>query len=252
MRICTNCGTTNTASVRVCKNCGSAIKSVNSVVVRTQYRKNKKHANPSDFNPVQHLQKTTDPQQKVLQSITPNITNLEYKFHSPAQNQNGLPLKSISPTPVEELVIPQPIHPKSTNSVVSPQMEESNPIILSDNTIRNEDLNAIPQNLPRAQPKSLQSVSVPSRGVVQKQNSNTHPIMGFSSQSAQSQQIEHEMTNVMSVLQGTPKHKPTPRKSLSSQATKPDLSIPNSLNDILINLSQLDLNIEAPDDEEDD
>jgi len=162
MRICTTCGTTNSEGVKICKNCGSAIKIVNSVVVRTHRRKKatkQVNAEPSDFNPVQRLQKTTSlqnlPQKPPLQSITPNNSNLEYKFHSPYQNHSNQPLQSIPPTPVENLSIPRPIRPqRRKNNPVAPApfiSEEKNPIVLSGNTITDNDLKAIPQDLPGKQ-----------------------------------------------------------------------------------------------------
>ncbi len=256
MRICTTCGTTNSEGVKVCKNCGSAIKIVNSVVVRTHYQRNKAPkqviTEPSDFNPVQHLQKTTIPQNPPLQSITPNNSNLEYKFHSPNQNHSNQPLQSIPPTPVENLSIPQPIRPKgknkgpiTTKSIIS---EEKNPIILSGNTITDSDLKVIPQNYPVNQNYPIQPVSVPRVGAANSPSSQittnpTHPIMAFSSQSMQSQQIEQEMTHVMSALKGTSTVRMEPEVTPQKEAT--NLTIPNSLNDILINLTQLDANIEA-------
>jgi len=256
MRICTTCGTTNSEGVKICKNCGSTIKIVNSVVVRTSYRKNrakkKVNAEPSDFNPVQHLQKTTTPQNTPLKSITPNNSNLEYKFHSPSQNHSNQPLQSIPPTPVENLSIPQPIRPRrrKANHVAPtpPISEEKSPIVLSGNTITGNDLKAIPQNSPTVQNQPIQPVSVPRVGAArsnpsQDATSSPHPIIAFSSQSVQSQQIEQEMAHVMSALKGTP----TPRipTKAAPQEESNNLTIPNSLNDILINLTQLDANIEA-------
>ncbi len=255
MRICTNCGTTNSESLKSCKYCGSALKSVNNVVVRTHYRRHRNSSQSntiesSDFNPVQHLQKTTQPQNPPLQPITPKVNNLEYKFHSPLEVHNNHPLKSIPPTPVDKLVIPKPIQPKRTNinSGSNRDSERPNPVILSDNTITNNDLKEIPHHLPSNQPSVIQPVRVPRVGESLQQNVTNpnppnHPIMSFSSQSLQSQQIEQEMAEVMNSLR-VPSD-PRPVSKSEPQVTTQSDSIPNSLEDILINLSQLDLNIEA-------
>ena len=75
-------------------------------------------------------------------------------------------------------------------------------------------------------------------------NNAPHPIMAFSSQSMQSQQIEQEMAHVMSALKRSPQSSP-PQPEASSDEKHNNTSIPNSLEDILLNLSQLDVNIEA-------
>jgi predicted regulator of Ras-like GTPase activity (Roadblock/LC7/MglB family) len=69
--------------------------------------------------------------------------------------------------------------------------------------------------------------------------------MGFSSQSIQSQQIEQEMTNIMSTLKVVSPPTGSVVKKDSETEKTTDFSIPNSLDDILINLTQLDVNIEA-------
>ncbi|MBN2157568.1 MAG: hypothetical protein JW776_16090 [Candidatus Lokiarchaeota archaeon] len=255
MRICTNCGTTNPDSTGACKKCGSPIKPVNSVVVRTNYRKtnktNQKTEQHNDFNPVQ--QQINNPKHDLPSQMssanTPKITNLEYKFHSPkvaekkSSNQSGLPLEPIPPTPTENFVIPRPIIPKKSNYDNSSPREENSPIVLSNKTIQNTDLQAIPQNLHREQTQreNRSSYSNPI------DSSNQIPIMAFSTQSIQSQQIEQEMTSIMDSLRVSPLPKSSSNKKGHSQEddSKLDTTIPNSLDDILINLSQLDLNIEA-------
>lgn len=253
MRICTNCGTTNPDGVNLCKNCGSEIIVVNPVVVRTHYRRNKpatqKHEKPSDFNPVQHLQKPPASQNVPLQSLMPKVANVEYKFSSPSQIQSSTPLKSIPPTPVDNFVIPNPIQPHRRNNTPTPPKsypvaQESNPIVLSNNTISNADLNTIPREIADGQAPSIQRVIVPHVNSQSASNSTfTHPIMAFSNQNAQSQQIEQEMTSIMSTLRGTHSSAPQEREELHEENYNE--SIPNSLDDILINLSQLDMNIEA-------
>ena len=255
MRICTTCGTTNSNGARSCKKCGSAIETVN-IVVKTHYRRNRKNnqkqSNPQDFNPVQNFQQALSQknnQEPPLHSTTP-ISNLEYKFHSTSTNNGTHPLKSIPPTPVDELKIPHPIRPreKTASQKMSPIGEHSKPIQLSDNIIKNDDLKAIPQNFSFDQPKAKKpsivrtQPSIPNTKPTRQENAN--PMMVFSNQSLQSQQIENEMTNVMSVLQGSP-GKSTPKKKLEPEYTKTETEIPHSLTDILENLSQLDLNIEA-------
>jgi predicted regulator of Ras-like GTPase activity (Roadblock/LC7/MglB family) len=252
MRICTNCGTTNADGLNACKNCGLPIKSVNSVTVlrRKKPITPQNQSKPSDFNPVQHLQKISTGEKKPMQSIKPKISDLEYKFRSPSQIQNSIPLKSIPPTPVENLVIPQPIQPRrrqkeNTQQQLNPVAQDNfPPIILSDNTISNTELSAIPQRHPSNTSSSIQPVNVPRmNSQPQSGSSSNHPIMAFSSQTLQSQQIEQEMSNIMSVFRETSSSKYQRTEEIREQNI--DESIPNSLDDILINLSQLDLNIEA-------
>ena len=264
MRICTNCGTTNSDSSSVCKRCGSPIKSVNSVVVRTNYRKNvAPTVNPNqrdDFNPVQDVENPIEIQRKVFpaenapsKSIKPNISNLEYKFHSSPFSQNTtqdtLPLKSIPPTPAENLVIPKPIIPREHKTQSISSLTNASSVLLSENSIQNEDLQEIPQQFSSQQAYTISRVSVPPKGSNSDTDQSfiTNPLMTISSQSIQSQQIEQEMTSIMSVFKevSIPKLPSQSAISPSPSDVKHDHSIPNSLDDILTNLSQLDLNIEA-------
>ena len=238
MRICTTCGTTNSNGAHSCKKCGSAIETVN-VVVKTHHRRNRKNnhnqSSPQDFNPVQNFQQALS--QKKSQDLPSNsttpISNLEYKFHSPSLNGTQ-PLKSIPPTPVDELKIPHPIRPQNKQPTQNMRQltDESTPIHLSENTIKNEDLQAIPQNFSIKQPEVKKPTVVQTQPSVPKtkpaHQENSNPMMVFSTQSLQSQQIENEMTNVMSVLQGSPS-KSTPKKKLEPEHTKSETEIPSYL-----------------------
>lgn len=254
MKICSQCGTTNSESDKICKKCGQPLtftmghiasisrkrtinpKPSKSHKDRDTTKKNRNNISISEQNlnpiPISPIQKNP-----------PRSQQFEKSYSQQSNNQKDFPLKSIPPSNDQNYVIPNPI-------------QRMNPMIPRNNHYHTSTSQ---NNSPSPESEFDPRLKSPKKHIQKFQEQNSikrqHIISEHEHQKSLTKSLDHDkfkmamaeaVQSLKRNLDPMVKKSPNIKKKLSKEETeiRKEL-VPRSLNEILISLSEIDLNIEA-------
>lgn len=265
MRICSNCGTTNATNsgTKECKNCGSPLFMTSSVkktkkVIKRSKKKPSKRTKKSTSSK-RSTKKTTIRITKSTKAVSSASDHVErFKFLTKVQNIDQKRLKP-------KIAQGKNLQPIPMKNFTTSKIAKKNPALVSIAPSSGQSI-IVPhpvkrQKLPQKKKQEtkndkqnqvhLQKVSPPNKQDKEmKQQKSSHQLS--KSTLAKSGSLERAMTEAVVSLQNDigfnyEKQKSSKdNKSLSGdKIASRKIEVPDSLNEILINLAELDLNIEA-------